>query len=301
MVAGGWWLADGGWRMVAGGWRWRRKGQPSWRYPRTSGAPNSRHSSTITERDRFQAEHPGSVNLKSRFPETRQTIVQALASGERDTRQRALDLIVRGYRAPVIALIARRWSLEAADAEDLAHEFFASAFEKEWLPRFNPERGRFRSFMRSCVLAFVSTEMRASQRQKRGGGSEAVPLDTVRDLLQDEGELEDHFDREWARSIIASALAALESECAASGKRMALQLFRRYDIDGSDSTTRPTYAQLAKEFGIPVTQVTNLLSWARGAFRAHVLDTLRSLSASEDEFRDDVRSLIGVSMPSGKP
>jgi hypothetical protein len=42
-----------------------------------------------------------------------------------------------------------------------------------------------------------------------------------------------------------------------------------------------------------VTQVANYLHWARGHFRGHVLDTLRALTASDEEFRDEARSLLG--------
>jgi hypothetical protein len=56
---------------------------------------------------------------------------------------------------------------------------------------------------------------------------------------------------------------------------------------------RPTYAQLAVELRLPVTQVTNYLAAARRELRALVLSRLRDLCASDTEFRDEARELLG--------
>ena len=68
-------------------------------------------------------------------------------------------------------------------------------------------------------------------------------------------------------------------------------VFQRYDVEAGD---RPTYQQLADEFGIAGTQITNYLAAARREFRAIVLDRLRTLTASDAELRDDVRALLGI-------
>ena len=52
--------------------------------------------------------------------------------------------------------------------------------------------------------------------------------------------------------------------------------------------------QLALDFGIPVTSVTNQLFAARKRFRAIIVEVLRSATASDAEFRDEARRLLGV-------
>ena len=47
----------------------------------------------------------------------------------------------------------------------------------------------------------------------------------------------------------------------------------------------PRMRPLAHEFNLPTTQVTNYLSWARKRFRQHVLDTVRSLTGSDEEYQ----------------
>jgi DNA-directed RNA polymerase specialized sigma24 family protein len=228
------------------------------------------------------------------FPETRESLVSVLASGEPGDRARAFDVVVRAYRAPVIALVRRRWGLEEADAEDAVHDFFARALEKEWLARYDASKGKFRTFLRSCVYAFVAGEHRAGRRLKRGGGAVHEPLDAASASVDGERAMDELLEREWRRSVLGMAVEALRDECTAVGREATFAVFQRYDLEGADGGERPTYARLAAELSLPVTQVTNYLAWARRRFRAHVLGTLRALAGNEDEYRDDVRAMLGA-------
>ena len=53
---------------------------------------------------------------------------------------------------------------------------------------------------------------------------------------------------------------------------------------------------LRPSIGLPVTQVTNHLAWARREFRRLILERLRELSASDAEFRSEARELLGVEL-----
>ena len=72
---------------------------------------------------------------------------------------------------------------------------------------------------------------------------------------------------------------------------MPFDVFERYDLDRDEKTL--TYAELGRELGLPVTQVTNHLSAMRRELRRHLLDTLRELCGSEDEFRQEARLVLG--------
>jgi hypothetical protein len=54
------------------------------------------------------------------------------------------------------------------------------------------------------------------------------------------------------------------------------------------------YAQLATEFGQGTTDGTNYLAYARREFRRCVLDQLRKMTTSEEEFRREAQALLGV-------
>lgn len=255
--------------------------------------------------------------MTARLPETRDTLVAALASDSPADRTRALDLIARAYRDPVVALVSLRWSLSREDAEDLAQEFFATAMEKGWFPRFDASRGRFRPFLRSCLDDFAKSSFRDAARMKRGGGASHVALAEDGDATASHGTASPHdaarlptrhdmarlstppdaealFDREWARSVLAIACERLREECLASGREVAWRLFERYDLTDAPDESRPTYASLAVEYNEPPTQVTNHLAWARRRMREHVLATVRALTGDEREYRDEVRALLGI-------
>lgn len=236
----------------------------------------------------------------SAFPETRLSVIAELSSDDSVVRMRAGELVAAAYRDPIIAVLRRQWSLEPADAEDLAHDFLLHAFSKEWLQRFDASRGRFRTFLRSCLWAYANTANQSSRRLKRGGVSVHLPLDLASESATSP-EVDALFDREWVRSVLTLSLEALKRECvpddgcvADAGRTMTYSVFVARDIDGADLEVPPSYADLAQRFGIPETQVTNYLNWARRRFRRHVLETLRALTASDSEFRAEARALLGV-------
>ena len=207
------------------------------------------------------------------------------------------------YWQPVYRHLRARFRLPEAEAEDLVQGFFAAALEKGWLERFDPGRGRFRSYLLACLDGHVAKERRAGAALKRGGGVSFVPLqaegeDSARAwAIADGNDLDAAFQREWARSVFAVALDALKARCAGTSREAALAVFRRCDVEGAESDERPSYAALAGEFGLTVSQVTNHLHWARRELRREVLETLRETTASEEEYRAEARALLGVEAP----
>jgi DNA-directed RNA polymerase specialized sigma24 family protein len=234
------------------------------------------------------------------FPETHRSVVLAVRSGDAAERARALEAVVSAYWRPVFRHLRGRYRLAEHDAEDLAQGFFAAALEKGWLARYEPARGRFRSYLLACLDAYVANRRRDERRLKRGGGHAHVPLETededgARPLpLAAASDIEAEFQREWVRGLFALAVRALRERCRGTGREVAFAIFERYDLEDHDEGARPRYADLAREFSVPVTQVTNHLHWARRELRAAVLETLREITASEEEFRAEARALFGA-------
>lgn len=231
------------------------------------------------------------------FPETRYSVVAALGSAATAERERAIESIASVYRDPIIAVLRQRWRLEPADAEDLAHDFLAHALDRDWLQRYDRSKGRFRTFLRSCLMAYASTVHEADTRLKRGGGAPHLSFDPALHSPADTGDIAALFDREWVRSVLATALDALRLECEAAGRQLTYRVFVAYDIDGAERDPRPGYAEVARQFDVPATQVTNYLNWARRRLRSHVLDTLRALTTDEAEYREELRTLLGIDPP----
>jgi hypothetical protein len=122
----------------------------------------------------------------------------------------------------------------------------------------------------------------------------SVPLDDAGNVAHDDTAQDELFDQEWVRSVFAAALDAFRNECVALERMSSFEVFIAIDVDAVTNEVRPTYGEVARTLGIPVTQVTNFINWSRRRFRHHVLETLRALTVGDDEFRAEARALLGV-------
>ena len=235
------------------------------------------------------------------FPHTRYSVVLGAASRDAATRRRAFASLAEAYWKPVYKYVRLKWQASAEEAEDLTQGFFTRAFEKDFFRSYDPGKARFRTFLRTCLDGFVANDRKAAGRLKRGGSLQFVSLD----FRAAEGELrqydiavpsdmEDYFDREWARSVLALSIERLRRQYAEAGRENYFRVFERYDLDAAESGERVTYSEVANELGIDTSDVTNYLAAARRHFRACVLERLRELTATDDEFRDEARRLLGV-------
>lgn len=236
------------------------------------------------------------------FPATQRSIVDAIRSSDADVRRRAFNTLVGTYWKPVYKYVRLRLHADPQDAEDLTQEFFARAFEQGFLARYDSSRARFRTYLRTCVDGMAKNARRAAARLKRGGGTVMVSLDVpgaeneiAGASLLDRREADAFFQVEWVRSLFESAVSRLRTECANSGKQLHFAVFEHYDIRARNAGEPVTYAQLAEEYGLPETQVTNYLAFARRRLRVHVLDVLRELTANDSEFRAEARDVLGIS------
>jgi len=236
---------------------------------------------------------------RQQFPTTRWSVIEDARSARREDRQRALDVLVSAYWKPVYKYIRLHWRKNNEQAKDLTQEFFGRLIEKKLLERFDPERARLRTYLRVCVDGLVMNEDKAAQRLKRGGDVAVLPLD----FESAEGELkqlpiaapgtpEELFTREFARNLFGLALDRLRNELNAKGKSLHFQLLELYDID--EGGKKVTYDAVAQRFGVKATDVTNYLAHARKEFRRIVLEELRAMTASEEEFRREAQTLLGV-------
>lgn len=236
------------------------------------------------------------------FPPTRHSVLRSIGSDEPEQRQRGLDALAEAYWRPLYKYLRLRWGVPAQEAEDLTQGFFAHALEKGFFAQYDPARARFRTWLRTCLDGFVSNERAAARRLKRGGGQALLPLDFAEAEAElsgsgawPESDVEELFRREWVRGLFAAAVAELEESCRASGREVRFALFQRYDLD-SPPQGRPTYAELARELALPVTQVTNHLAAVRREFRRLVLERLHAATGSEEEFRREARDLLGEAL-----
>jgi RNA polymerase sigma factor (sigma-70 family) len=215
-----------------------------------------------------------------RFPSTQVSLIAA-AAGEPPAMERLVAL----YWKPVYKFIRAKFRKDNEAAKDLTQSFFASALEREFFQRFDPEKAGFRTYLRMAVERFAARQHEAENRRKRGGGVEFEELDEAATGGESPEEV---YLREWRRQVFALALEDLRAECARAGKLTEWAVFEAYDLAEGE---RPSYAELARRHGVPETSVTNYLAWARRGLRGFVAGRLRGVTSGERELRDEMRRL----------
>jgi RNA polymerase sigma factor (sigma-70 family) len=240
-----------------------------------------------------------------KFPVTRWSAIVAARSADPIERSRALEAIVAAYWKPIYKYVRIRWNKPNEDAEDLTQDFFARLIEKDILADFDPAKARLRTFLRVCADHFVANEAKAAKRLKRGGDTIHLSLDfSAAEAELERGKpalsatasserIDEFIEKEFIRSLFGLSVQELREFCESRGKQIHFRLFEIYDLN-DDEQKRAGYAELAREFAIAVTDVTNYLAFARREFRRIALGKLHEMTASDEEFRREARALLGV-------
>jgi RNA polymerase sigma factor (sigma-70 family) len=220
-------------------------------------------------------------------------VLDAAASGEH--KQRALERLCRTYWRPVYAFIRRQGNgIELA--QDLTQAFFAHLLESDFFATADPERGRFRSYLRQSCRLFLGNEWQKRTAGKRGGGQSTIPWEMV--STEDErrfAEASDpsrEFDRQWVLALLRRAMTRLEAEQAEPALQKNFESLRPF------LTARPEagdYDRLAAELGVARRTVPVLVHRLGKRYqeliRAEVAATLAVRSEVDDELRHCLRAL----------
>jgi CheY-like chemotaxis protein len=202
------------------------------------------------------------------FQNTSWDLVRAAPKAE------ALDALIRIYWKPLYFFVRQR-GIGNEEAKDIVQEFLATTLEHDMIPRADPLRGRFRSFLLAALTNFLKDRHRAWGRLKRGGGHLPVSLDLdigepryARGVNTGEPP-EKIIDRAWAKSFLGQCILELE------GKPSHLQAFE-LQMQGKE------YACIGKATGLSETAaktaVHRLRVRLRGIIRSHL-----SLPGATDE------------------
>ena len=232
------------------------------------------------------------------FPPTRHSVIERIQSADTSVRRQAFGDLAEGYWKPLYKYLRVQWQASHDLAQEWTQAFFSEALQKEWLSHYQPEKARFRTFIRVCADRFVMNARQSDARVKRGGTAELVSLDfpaveeeLARQRLTARSDGEAFFRQEFVRTLFERAVTEVRAEFTAAGRPVPIALFERYDLDPADGVN---YASLAREFGLSTAQVTNHLAQVRRSFRQHALEALRTLCGTDDEYRREARELLGV-------
>lgn len=233
------------------------------------------------------------------FRTTRWSLVRR-ATAHDATGRAALDELCALYWPPVYGYL-RRHGLDRAAAEDQTQALFARLLERRDLDRVDPERGRFRSWLKSCARHAASNVRAAEQAERRGGGRSVLSIDAAR-LDQADGALEPAsgespeatFDRLWALAVLDRAWSRLRAEQVERGRGELFDALRPW-LEGAGGAA--PYPELAQRFasseGALKVAVHRWRQRLRELLVAEVRDTLPDDEDGVDELGELLTALGG--------
>lgn len=230
------------------------------------------------------------------FPTTQWLLVVQAKEASEEERRTALETLCRLYWQPVFWL-ARRLGRSDHDAEDLAQGFFADLLSRDFLAMVSQERGRFRTFLRAAATKYFFKQWRRETSQKRGGvpAERFISLDAVEEspANQEDPKLDVLFDREWARSLLSTALKRVRAEYEATGKAA---LFDALECRLSPGVSSLSVTELATELKMSEGAVKTATFRLRKRFgevlRSEVGRTVHTKEEAEDELRHLLAALL---------
>src|SRR5262249_18724456 len=99
------------------------------------------------------------------FPPTRISLIQKLQDAQ--LRKDAMDTLLQIYWMPVYKYLRMKWNKNEEDAKDLTQSFFLRSVEKDFFSGYDPQKARFRTFLRTCLDGFASNDRKAQNAAKR--------------------------------------------------------------------------------------------------------------------------------------
>jgi RNA polymerase sigma factor (sigma-70 family) len=227
----------------------------------------------------------------SGFPETRPSLLLGLHSGDVERRERSRRVIAEVYWTAIYKHLRLRFGMNPHGAEDATQGFFVRLIETDLLASYDPDRGRFRTYLRRCLDHHAVDEHRRATAVRRG--AKVLPVDfseVEAELAATQDPAEEAFDREWVRRVMTVAVERVLAQLEQNGKPVHAELFRRFHLHDDP----PSYQSAADALGIKVTDANNWLHVARREFRRVALELLREITASEEEFADEARAVFGI-------
>ncbi len=232
--------------------------------------------------------------MTSSFRDTRWTLVSR-SRGEDTHAKAALSELCAAYYAPVMAFLRREGRVED-EARDLAHDFFAKLLAGGAIDGASPESGRFRSYLLGALKHFAGDQRDKTNAAKRGGGACHLPLvapeadSTTQPGLQltdPRAQLPDaEFDRQWALTVLARALANLEATLNAEGKAAHFAVLKPWlTLSGNEPPQAEAAARLDMSEGALKVAIHRLRQRFRDRVRAEIAQTLADDSAVEEELQ----------------
>lgn len=224
------------------------------------------------------------------------TIIQARSGASDSERQRALSRIAERYQNPIRGEIERRWRCSSEEAEDLKQAFFLDILQRDFLGSVDPQKGRFRAFVKACISNFLKDRLKERATLKRGAGRKPLSLDQLDDEGHGLPEPSDPaigpdmaFDVSWAHQLIEVVKLRTRIHWASLGKATMFDALYPHLAGGSGGEP---YGAIARRFGTTEGAVKAEAHRLRQSWRRFLEQEVQGTVGPEEDWREELRYLI---------
>ena len=244
--------------------------------------------------DGTDASRPGtSAGL---FATTYWDVVLQASQQELPEAAAALEKLCQLYWYPLYAYTRRR-GYRPLDAQDLTQAFFAHVLSRDFLKGVRPEKGRFRSFLLTCLKNFLADQWEKAHTTKRSGAAPELLVDWAeaedryRLEAPEQSNPESLYERRWAIDLLAHALDRLREESVAAGKQV---LFDQLQSRLLGEPATETYAELGTRLGLSESAVKVAIHRLRQRYRELLREQIANTVTKPEEIDEEMRYLFEV-------
>jgi DNA-directed RNA polymerase specialized sigma24 family protein len=205
-----------------------------------------------------------------------------------------LDRLIRLYWTPLRIFLVSSFPSLKDQADVLLQEFAEDKILKTgWLQRADPERGKFRDFLKTSLRNFVLDRLSRAEVKHA-----PLSLDELEVDLPAPEETSEAFDLTWVRTVLAETLRRMEADCkdpaAEQPRRSQIwEMFRIRLLEPlfNDAPQAP-YDQLIGSFSLKSpTDASNMLLSAKRIFKAHLTRVIKEYAEQDAATAEEIRAL----------
>jgi RNA polymerase sigma factor (sigma-70 family) len=206
-----------------------------------------------------------------------------------------LEDLLKTYWGPIYAFI-RRSGYNRDQAADLTQEFIAQIIlERGLIAKADPERGRFRTLLKSSLKNFLIDQHRRASSLARSPRRPMVGSDKFERIEPSESDDPGSaFDRQWAATLLEVALERVEADCCACGQERHWKAFEATQVRPyTGHAEAPSLSDVARELQLESpTQVSSMNQTVRRKFRRALLEVIRETVHDPHEAEDEYREIF---------
>ena len=232
---------------------------------------------------------------RARFQTTRWTLVLRTRSNTREA-ERALDEVCRTSWLPLYAY-ARRWGRSPQDAEDLVQSFFVTALNRGIFSAADPAEGRLRNLLLTAFKRHLLDTAAHETAARRRPASDLIRADfeaterRLRECAEQSASAEVLFDKEWAHSILGTALERLAARYREEHREALFEALRPWLTLKDDPAS---ITSLAASLSMTPSAMGVALHRLRKRFREALRDVIAETVESDTEVESELRHLTRI-------